>query len=354
MLTDRLPKKRLSTLSLTAGLVLALTFMLAPRASADTAKNVGIPRPPAVFGKAVPENVEDLKAMQEHVRKVVERVLPCTVGLRVGPGQGSGVIVSEDGYILTAGHVSGKPGQDVTIILPDGKQLKGKSLGRNGLPNAIGSMDSGLVKITDDGKFPFLEMGKSGDLKKGQWCIAVGHPGGWKQGRSPVVRVGRILDKGPAAIRTDCTLVGGDSGGPLFDMEGRVIGINSRIGGPITANIHVPVDTYRETWDRLVSSEEWGAGLGGNGKGSPYLGVQGDTENNRCKITSVTPNSPADKAGLRADDIVTKFNNNGIQDYDRLADLIRASKPGDRVILEVVRGGETMNLNVTIGRRSAN
>ena len=95
--------------------------------------------------------------------------------------------------IPTYAAVSGKPGQDVIIILPDGKQLKGKSLGRNGMPNALGSMDSGLVKITDEGKYPFLEMGKSSELKPGQWVIAIGHPGGFRPNRTPVVRVGRIL-----------------------------------------------------------------------------------------------------------------------------------------------------------------
>ena len=89
-------------------------------------------------------------------------------------------------------------------------------------------------------------------LNSSAWCIAIGHPGGYKLGRTPVVRVGRILDVGKAMIQTDCTLVGGDSGGPLFDMFGRVIGINSRIGPNINYNIHVPVDTYHDTWDKLV------------------------------------------------------------------------------------------------------
>jgi len=331
-------------MQLTAGLLLGLALVLTPRASADRPKNANIPTPPAAFNKAVPENVEDLKAIQAHVRKVAEQVVPCTVGLRIGPGQGSGVIVSEDGYILTAGHVSGKAGQDVVIIMPDGRQLKGKSLGRNT------GIDSGMVKITTEGKYPYLEMGKSGELKKGQWCLAVGHPGGWKQGRSPVVRLGRVIDSGKGAIQTDCVLVGGDSGGPLFDMQGRVIGINSRIAPPITVNIHVPVDTYRETWDRLVKADEWGPGTQ-FGKQQPYLGVQGDTEDGKCKITSVTAGSPADRAGFKVDDVIVKFGTTRIDDYDTLVSMIKRSRVGDQVAVDVMRGNETMTLTVTIGKR---
>src|SRR5205807_4246056 len=123
------------------------------------------------------------------------------------------------------------------------------------------------------------------------WCVVTGHPGGFRPGRSPVVRVGRILElnlTSPRAyLRTDCTLVGGDSGGPLFDMHGRVIGIHSRIGGSITANLHVPVDTYRETWDRLVKGERWGGGIGRPVRptqGEPFFGFRLDPDNKACTI----------------------------------------------------------------------
>src|SRR5207248_6192434 len=120
---------------------------------------------------------------------------------------------------------------------------------------------SGLIKITENGKkWPFAEMSDSAKLKKGQWCLSLGHPGGFRRGRAPVVRLGRVLKFDTTLIQTDCTLVGGDSGGPLFDMEGKVIGIHSRIGGAITANVHVPADTYTETWDRLVKGEALGGG----------------------------------------------------------------------------------------------
>jgi hypothetical protein len=92
--------------------------------------------------------------------------------------------------------------------------------------------------------------------------MAIGHPGGFRPNRQPVLRVGRVLQSTQFVIRSDAAVVGGDSGGPLFDMNGRVVGIHSRIGGSMTDNFHVPVKTYRDTWDRLAKGESWGGQLG--------------------------------------------------------------------------------------------
>jgi serine protease Do len=235
-------------------LALALLWCAGP-GTADEPKGKGDSLPPAL-SRPVPEGPEDLRAIEKQVQAVVAKVRPAVVGIRMGAGQGSGVIVSEDGYVLTAGHVSGKPGRDVTVVLPDGRKLKAKTLGRNR------GIDSGLVKITEPGTWPHVDMGKSTDVHRGQWVVAIGHPGGFRPNRTPVVRVGRVLVATRYFLRSDCTLVGGDSGGPLFDMNGRVVGIHSRIGGAITENVHVPVDTYRQTWDRLVKSDSWGGLLG--------------------------------------------------------------------------------------------
>jgi serine protease Do len=211
---------------------------------------------PLVFGKEQPESIDDLKAIETQVQSVLAKIMPAVVGVRVGPAQGSGAIVTADGYVLTAGHVIGEPDRKAEVTLPDGRKLKAKTLGHN-----LG-IDSGMVKIEGDQEWPHVEMGKSADVKKGQWVLAIGHPRGFNANRSPVVRVGRVLLVNPMFIQTDCPLVNGDSGGPLFDMTGKVIGINSRIGPKITENMHVPVDTYRQTWDRLAKGEKWGIKLG--------------------------------------------------------------------------------------------
>jgi serine protease Do len=104
------------------------------------------------------------------------------------------------------------------------------------------------------------EIADSRKLSYGQWCVALGHPGGYQDDRGIVLRLGQVLDMSDQAITTNCTLVGGDSGGPLFDMDGRVIGINSRISEQLTNNMHVPVNAFREggAWDRLLKGEVWG------------------------------------------------------------------------------------------------
>ena len=200
---------------------------------------------------APPQNVAQLREIENQVREVIAKVLPCVVGVQVGASRGSGVIVSEDGLVMTAGHVVEKPGLKVTFTFPDGSEAKGTTLGR------YKTNDAGLMKIDDEGKWPFVEKGRSGDLKPGTWCVAVGHPMGFQKERPPVIRVGRVLKSLDEVIQTDCLLVGGDSGGPLFDLQGKVIGINSRIGNSPTLNFHVPVDVYLDNWDRLVGSESW-------------------------------------------------------------------------------------------------
>jgi len=274
------------------------TSLVRPSAAGDSKKQEVRLLVPSVFDKVTPESVEELKAIQEHVKLLIDKVMPATVNLKVGPGQGSGVIISEDGYVLTAAHVifdkKGKKSYaKCTVTLRDGKVVEGKPLDVNN------NIDSGLVKITTPGKYPFVSMGESGKLKKSQWVLATGHPGGWKDGRAPVVRLGRVIDNGKSAIRSDCTLVGGDSGGPLFDMQGQVIGIHSRIQGNITQNIHVPVDTYRDNWDHLAMLK-------------PYLGIQTDQDANDCKVVGLTGGSPAEKAGIKIDDIVMKFGDKNV------------------------------------------
>ncbi len=323
-------------------IVAALVFI--PTARADDAKKADLA---AVLDKPAPESVEDLKAIQEQVKKVLDKVIPCTVNVKANGGQGSGVIVSEDGLVLTAAHVSGKADQNITITLNDGRKLKAKTLGANG------GVDSGMIKIIEPGKYPFAEMGKSSGLLKGQWVITTGHPGGFDKGRTPPVRLGRVLSATDSLIRTDCTLVGGDSGGPLFDMDGKVIGIHSRIGMTLNYNIHVPIDTFHETWDRLVKGETWGGGTLGNvtrDPNEPYLGFKADDEPKHVKVAAVKTDSPAEKAGLKAEDILRKFGGEEIKDFDDFTAKLKKKKAGDKVTLEVERGDKTVVLEVVLGK----
>ena len=312
-------------------LLLTLTVLTPVRAES---------RPPAL-DKLVPENVRDLRAIQERVKKVAAKVMPATVGIRIGHAAGSGVIVSKDGYVLTAGHISGEPDRVVEVILPDGTKLKGTTLGRNI------AIDSGMIRITDKGEWPFVEMGDAFKLKEGAWCLALGHPEGFRRGRTPVLRLGRLLErKDDKILRTDCALVGGDSGGPLFDLDGKVIGIHSSIGERMTFNIHVPVDTYRASWDRLAKGDVWG----GHKRSGPYIGVDLNEDDRECRIVRVDKNSPAERAGLKAGDVVLRFGKDRVEDLEDLIALIGKHKPNDEVPIRVRRGKEILNLTVRIGK----
>lgn len=294
-----------------------------------------------IFAGGTPSGVAELKAVQNHVKELTAKVLPCTVGVQIGQAWGSGVIVSKDGYVLTAAHVAGGPKRGVFFYLSDGRVVHGTTLGLNR------KMDAGLMKITDKGEYPFMEMGKSEDLY-GTWCLAVGHPGGYQKDRGLVVRLGRVLVTKDDAITTDCTLVGGDSGGPLFDMHGKVIGINSRIAGPIAANLHVPVDAFHNDWDRLVKSDAWGH-LPGQG---PVLGVHRVEGVDVAKLAKVIANSPAEKGGMKEGDIVIRFGDKAITDFPSLKEALEDHNPGEKVTAKVKRGEEELEVTITLGRQN--
>jgi len=308
-----------------------------------------VPKPSASLQKVldggVPGSVAEIKAMQAHVRAVAAYVTRATVGVRIGGANGSGVVVTADGYVLTCAHVTRKPGVAVTLMFPDGRRAKGKTLGANF------GVDAGLVKITDKPKdkagWPFCPMGKSASLKKGQWCIAAGHPGGFRANRTPPVRLGRVLRNTAGAIVTDCTIVSGDSGGPLFNTAGEVIGISSRIAGPLDANVHVPVGAYTSGWARLVKSELWG----GRNRGGAFLGVRGQGSGTDATIGFVLPDSAAAKAGLKAGDVVKRFEGKAVTTYASFVMMIGKKKPGDKVTITVQRDKKMIDLKATLGKR---
>lgn len=289
-----------------------------------------------VMDGGAPRTVDELRAMQSHVQKLAEHVRKCTVGIQIGPAHGSGVLISEDGYVMTVAHVASRPGLTASILLPDGERVAAKTLGMSW------DRDASLLKITVERKWPHLTIGDSSSVQVGQWCAAVGHPGGFDIERGPVFRLGRVLGKGDF-MRTDCQLVGGDSGGPLVNLKGEVIGIHSRIGNSLANNQHVPVSAYQESWDRLVSGELWGLPK------NPYIGVKRDLEVEDAKIAMVDPDSPAEKAGLKPGDTIIRFDDRDIRRFDDLVRQVRRREPGDQVEVEVQRGMETVQLKITIG-----
>lgn len=295
-----------------------------------------------ILDGAPPQGPGDLRAMQAHIQKLADDLKKCTVGVQVRRAWGSGVIISKDGYVLTAAHVAGRPNVECEITLADGRRVNGKTLGQ------YKTLDAGLMKITDPGDYEFAELGEYA-LKENQWCIALGHPGGYSGERGAVLRLGRVLHIAKDAITTNCTLVGGDSGGPLFDMDGRVIGINSRIAELLTTNMHVPVAAYKErnAWDRLTKGEVWGHLPGRD----PWLGVGGEEGAKIAKLATVRPNSPADRGGLKSGDVILEFNKQQITDFPALMQAVSDCQPNDTVTLRIKREEQVIEKEVRLGRK---
>ena len=296
----------------------------------------------------VPGDVAGLLDLDARIRRVVDKVLPATVGLMVGNAQGSGVIISDDGLVLTAAHVSGPPGGRLRVVMPDGTQYRAVSLGRNQ------ELDDGLVRIVDDAAkaLPHVALGKSGDLPPGTWTVALGHPGGYQQDRPPVVRVGRILANNDDLILTDNTLVGGDSGGPLFDLDGRLIAIHSRIGGRIQANIHVPIDRFLDDWTALIDSKDQNDPMPSWMRRGPQRATDGmgfdtsDLSARGARVTEMTADGPADKAGIQINDRVIALDGRPVQNGQELMIRRLALRPGEAVTYRVLRDGQEQDYRV--------
>lgn len=330
-------------------LLAALVLTTAPARAADTKWDP--------FRNTAPESVEELKALQNTVNAVTAKCTPFTVGILIGNASGSGVIVNSEGLVLTAGHVSGEPGRKCRIILPNGSRIEAKTLGYNK------KMDSGMIQITAEAPaagWPFAKLAKSRELKKDQWLVALGHPNGYKEGRAPVARLGQIKslpgnllspDVRFNNLRTSCTLVGGDSGGPLFDLEGRLVGIHSQIGLSIYANIHVPVDEFKADWDQLLNAETVVRKPPTPAKPTVTLGVEyEDNDDEPPTLSKVEADGPAAEAGLRKGDIITKFDGEDITTMKELNAKLLKCKPDQEIELTVKRGKRKLTVTLTLAK----
>lgn len=304
-----------------------------------------------VLQSRVPADLAQLAEMERQFEKVIERASPAVVGVGVGMGSGSAVVVSKDGLVLTAAHVCDEPNRPAFFRFPNGKTARGVTLGLHK------SIDAGMMKITDTGDWPFVEMAKPDSLAIGDWVVALGHPGGFQSDRPPVLRVGRVLGKFGATLQTDCAIVGGDSGGPLFDLDGRVVGIHSRIGAQNTNNFHVPIESFWSDWDRLSSGESWGTAFWQRNqpprartpaKTPIILGVAWQTSPKGLRIAELTPNRPAADAGLKVGDVLTKFAGVKVATEAALDDQLGNCKAGQVVDVEIQRDDKTMTIQVKL------
>ncbi|MCX6854193.1 MAG: trypsin-like peptidase domain-containing protein [Verrucomicrobia bacterium] len=287
----------------------------------------------------------DLLKIQKTVQSQLPLVQGAVVAIQTNDGTASGVIITEDGLILTAAHVAEKPGRQMRVILQDGKRVIATTLGLDK------SADAALMQLNDnDLKWPFVKVSREVvKTQAGQWCFALGHTGGFDKDRGVVLRVGKIVKQTTNALQSDCVLMGGDSGGPLFNLQGEVIGIHSQIWEERDQNMHVSMAPFFRSWDDLKSSQiihTWSTGSGG------YLGVlldsEGDTE--VLKVNQVTKRTAAELAGIQPGDIILRLDGETMLSVSQFQNAIRARAAGTQIQLQIQRAGEKIDLKVLLQR----
>jgi putative serine protease PepD len=311
-----------------------------------------IDRDPAPAGAGIPTaapvSVTPVPSGEEPAAAVAKTLLPTVVEIRRGSdGLGSGFVYDSNGYIMTAAHVI-QGVDEVEIRLYDGTRLRGEVLGTDKLN------DVGVVKVDRTGlKAAPLAVGQT--VQVGQLAIAIGSPFGLNETVTAgiVSSNDRVLPDGREVIQTDAPINPGNSGGVLADRRGRVIGINSAIrpgdnsNGNVGIGFAVPIDIAAKSAAAIVKGEEIQIG---------YLGVaMGDATGgqNGAVVQEVTPDSPAARAGLQAGDVVVSIDGKAVQDRSELVAAIRGHKPGDKVTLVVVRGGNETTITATLTQRPA-
>lgn len=270
---------------------------------------------------------------------------------------GSGFLISPDGYILTNAHVVGKADK-VTVTFEDGSTYKGTIVGKDE------KVDIAVVKISISGKknFPYAVLGDSDALKVGQWAIAIGNPFALDH----TVTTGVISAKGRSVevneeqgtqsyIQTDASINPGNSGGPLCDIEGRVIGINSAIysqsGGSVGIGFAIPSNIARKAGQDLVNNGKIvRAGLGCIVQGlSPEMAKSFGLDTTQGALLSeINPGSAAEKAGLKAGDIVLAVDGEKVTGSADLVAKLYTHTPGETVQLTILRNGTQTTLPVTL------
>ena len=298
---------------------------------------------------AMPDGQELPKELEKFFRSLPRGGTPQQS--RDAQAMGSGFIVSQDGYIVTNTHVIDNASK-IKVTLNDKRELTAKVIGKDKYS------DIALLKLEATG-LPMVNLGDSDKLEVGQWVVAIGAPFGLDHSATQgiVSALSRSLPDGTYVpfIQTDVAVNPGNSGGPLFDLNGNVVGVNSQIysrsGGYMGISFAIPVNLVKNITEQLKT-----AGVVNRG----WLGVQiqnldqelansfSMTKPQGALVASVQPSSPADKAGVQAGDIIVGFNNAEVTSADHLPLLVGTTGIGSTVPLKVLRAGAEKILNVTI------
>jgi Do/DeqQ family serine protease len=338
----------------------------------DFGKNSIVTEAPSYFGKTVgmgAENIDFTSAADKsvhavvHVKNVSVRtvynpIMQFFYGSNGGSqqqeqiGTGSGVIISEDGYIVTNNHVI-KDANDLEVTLNNKKVYKAKLIGTDS------KMDIALLKIDADEKLPFSSFADSDQVKVGEWVLAVGNP----YNLTSTVTAGIVSAKArnldtngiQSFIQTDAAVNPGNSGGALVNTRGELIGINTMISSPTGSyagySFAIPSNITRKIIEDIMEFGNVQRGVLGvvgnelNGPTSKELGIK---QTQGYYISNVIKNSGAEKAGLKKGDVIVKLDNQPIATYPELTGYISTKRPNDKVQVTVIRDGKNQTIPVTL------
>lgn len=307
-----------------------------------------------------PSGMPDLEGLPPILREFFERSIPDMPG---APGQGqgrpreaqslgSGFIISADGYVLTNNHVVADA-EEIIVRLPDRSELQATLVG------ADPRTDVALLKVEGSG-LPVVKLGKSAELKAGEWVLAIGSPFGFDHTVTAgiVSATGRNLPSESYVpfIQTDVAINPGNSGGPLFNLQGEVVGINSQIftrsGGFMGLSFAIPIDMAMDVSDQLRVDGKVNRGWLGvviqevNRDLAESFGLERPAG---ALVAQVIDGGPAAKGGLRVGDVILNVNGTAIEMSADLPHLIGAIKPEGVARLGIVREGKRQELNITVG-----
>ncbi|MFC0206643.1 Do family serine endopeptidase [Novosphingobium soli] len=274
---------------------------------------------------------------------------------------GSGFIVSADGFVVTNNHVITADGkgqvESITVTMPDGTEYPAKLIGKDA------ASDLAVLKIQASKPLPFVNFGDSRSARVGDWVVAIGNPFGLGGTVTSgiISAVYRNTGAGGAYdryLQTDASINRGNSGGPMFDMKGQVIGINNAIfsptGGSVGIGFAIPAETAAPIVQKLMKGQAIERG---------YLGVRiqqinedladslGIEHNKGEFIQAVEPDGAAARAGMQAGDVVVKVDGKEVTREQNLSFIVANIAPGSRIPIEVIRNGRRMTLNATVAKR---
>jgi putative serine protease PepD len=313
-------------------------------------------RPGGTSLSSAPQGSSSVNAAPGSVTAAAQTVLPSTVDIRAtlaqGEAEGSGVILTAGGDILTNNHVVAGS-RELTVTLQDGTEHPATVVG------TAPSYDIAVIRLQGASGLTPATLGDSSSLQVGQPVVAIGSP----RGLTGTVTTGIVSaqnrtvtvqgEDGQAVVynglQTDAPINQGNSGGPLVNLDGQVVGINSAIEtsgqntGSIGLGFAIPIDQARRVAEEIMNT---GAAT------KPVLGVQGSiasSSDDGAQIAAVQPGAPAEAAGLRTGDVVTKVGDAPVADFADLMARVGAHAPGEQVALTVTNGGAERTVNVTLG-----